>query len=86
MLTYINKASFSKTLANEHHGVAVYTPSLVLMDKQGSLNIDLVGEKAAVDAAVKKLSGLIGKLIGGTRDVGLDWLLHRVIQGKSAKK
>lgn len=86
LLTYINKTSFTKTLANEHLGISVYPPSFVPLDKQGSVNIDFVGEKAAVDAAVKKLSELIGKLIGGTRDVEIDWLLHRVIQGKSAKK
>ena len=86
LLTYINKASFTKSIANEHPGVTVYPPSYVPLDKQGSVNVDFVGEKTAVDAAVKKLSELIGKLIGGTRDVEIDWLLHRVIQGKSAKK
>ncbi|KAF8507398.1 hypothetical protein JB92DRAFT_2960799 [Gautieria morchelliformis] len=86
MLTYINKTSFTKSLTNEHPDVAVYSPSFVPMDKQGSVNIDLVGEKAAVNAAVEKLTGLIGKLIGGTRDVEIDWLLHRAIQRKSAKK
>jgi len=86
LLTYINKTSFTKSVMNEHPGVAVYPPSYVPLDKQGSVNIDFVGEKTAVDAAAKKLSELIGKLIGGTRDVEIDWLLHRVIQGKSAKK
>jgi hypothetical protein len=83
---YINKTSFPKTLAAEHPGAAVYPPAFVPPDKQGSVNIDFVGDKASVDATVKKLSELIGKLIGGTREVEIDWLLHRVIQGKSAKK
>lgn len=86
LLTYINKTSYSKTLSSEYSGVTVYAPSFVPVDKQGSVNIDFVGDKAGVDAAVKKLSELIGKLIGATREVPVDWLLHRVIQGKSAKK
>lgn len=85
-LTYINRTSYPKSLMNEHPGVDVYPPSFVPFDKQGSVNIDFVGEKAGVDAAVKKFSELIAKLIGGTRDVEIDWLLHRVIQGKSFKK
>ncbi|KAF8578707.1 SCP160 protein [Ramaria rubella] len=86
LLTYINKTSYAKTLSSEHPGITVYPPSSIPQDKQGSVNIDLVGDKALVDAAVKKLSEVIAKLIGGTRDVEIDWLLHRVIQGKSAKK
>ena len=86
LLTYINKTSYAKTLTAEHPGVAVYPPAFIPADTQGSVNIDLVGDKASVDVAVKKLSELIGKLIGATREVEVDWLLHRVIQGKSAKK
>ncbi|KAF8520456.1 hypothetical protein BU17DRAFT_46843 [Hysterangium stoloniferum] len=86
LLTYINRTSFSKTVESEHPSVAVYPPTFIPADKQGSVNIDFVGEKADVDAAVRKLSGLIGKLIGATREIEIDWLLHRIIQGKSAKK
>jgi KH domain len=86
LLTYINKTSYTKSLMNEYSGVDVYPPSFVPLDKQGSVNVDFVGEKAAVDAAVRKFSELVAKLIGGTQDVEIDWLLHRVIQGKSSKK
>ncbi|KIJ49616.1 hypothetical protein M422DRAFT_205079 [Sphaerobolus stellatus SS14] len=86
LVTYINRSSYPKTLNAEYPDVAVYSPSFVPADKQGSVNVDFVGEKQGVDAAVKKFSELISKLIGATRDVEIDWLLHRVIQGKNGKK
>lgn len=86
LLTYFNRTSFSKTIVADLPDVEVYLPSVVPHDKQGSLNIDFVGKKPAVDSAVKKLSELIGKLIGATRDMHIEWLLHRVIQGKASKK
>jgi hypothetical protein len=50
------------------------------------LNVDLVGEKSLVDVAVRQVSELMGKLNGATKDVSVDWLVHKVIQGKHAKR
>jgi hypothetical protein len=35
---------------------------------------------------VRQVSELIGKLIGATHEVSVDWLVHRFITGKNAKK
>ena len=82
--TYIQRTDFVKTLKAERPNVEVYLPSLTSAGP--TLSIDLVGEKADTDVLVKKLAELIGKLYGGTRTVKIDWLLHKVIQGKNVKK
>ncbi|KAI0051918.1 SCP160 protein [Auriscalpium vulgare] len=84
ILTYITRIGYTKTLTAAHPGVTVFTPTL--KDKATVLNVDIVGDKPAVDAAVRQFSELIGKLIGATKDVNVDWLVHKIIQGKNAKK
>lgn len=86
LLTYINHIGYPHTLADAHPGVSVFTPEPTAKSQATVLNVDLVGEKALVDAAVRQVSELVGKLIGATKDVQVDWLVHRVIQGKHAKK
>lgn len=86
LLTYMTRIDYAKTLANAHPAASVFTPSLIAATHASVLNIDIVGEKSVVDAVVKQLSELIGKLIGATKEVPIDWLLHRVVQGKNAKK
>ncbi|KAF9469904.1 hypothetical protein BDZ94DRAFT_1151041 [Collybia nuda] len=86
ILTYMGRIQFAKTLNTVHPSVAVYFPSPTTVKKSTNLNIDLVGEKSSVDAVVKQISELIGKLIGGTRQVSLDWLIHRMVAGKNAKR
>jgi predicted PilT family ATPase len=86
LLTYINYIGYPRTLAAAHPGVSVFTPESAAKSQATVLNVDLVGEKALVDAAVRQVSELVGKLIGATKDVQVDWLVHRVIQGKHAKK
>jgi hypothetical protein len=86
ILTYMTHIHYVKTLTTAHPGVSVFFPSPTAIEKAQTLSIDLVGDKTAVDAVVKQLSELIGKLIGATRGVGVDWLVHRVIVGKNAKK
>jgi hypothetical protein len=87
LLTYMTRISYPKTLSAAHTGVQVFTPSLAVIDKAASLNIELIGDKPAVDGAVRQVSELIGKLIGGTKEVNVDWLIHRILQGtKNAKK
>ncbi|KAF9523997.1 hypothetical protein CPB83DRAFT_820710 [Crepidotus variabilis] len=82
--TYFARLQYGKVLKANHPAVDIFLPSPE--SKATSLSIDLVGDKAQVDAAIKQVSELIGKLIGATRDVQVDWLLHRVIIGKNAKK
>lgn len=86
MLTYMIRANLPKSWATNNPGADVYTPSLSVTDKGQTLNLDIVGDKPAVDGIVKQISELIGKLYGGTREVTVDWLIHRVIMGKNAKK
>lgn len=86
LLTYMNKTNYSKTLGAAHPGVAVYTPTLAAAAKATTITVDLIGEKAEVDGAVNDVSMLVGKLIGATKDVSIDWLLHRILLAKFGKK
>ena len=86
ILAYMIRIQYAKILTTAHPSVSVFLPSSAAIEKAQSLNIDFVGDKAAVDAVVKQVSELIGKLIGATREVGVDWLVHRVILGKNTKK
>ena len=86
IITYMTKIGYPKTLATAHPGISVYAPPSALFNTAKSLNIDIVGDKPKVDAAVAQLSTFVADLMGGTKDVEIDWLLHRVITGKYAKK
>lgn len=87
LLTYITRVDFAQTLSDANPGVSVYTPPLSAMDKATVLNVDMVGDKPAVDAAVSQFSALIGKLIGATKDVQIDWLVQPIINShKNAEK
>jgi len=86
LLTYMTRIGYTKTLATAHPGAFIYTPSQAIIDKAQVLNIDIVGEKPVVDAVVRQVSQLVGKLIGAIKEVNIDWLVHRVITGKHAKK
>lgn len=84
LATYFARIQYGKTLKSSHPTVEVYLPAPE--SKANTLSIDFIGEKATVDAAVKQVSELLGKLIAGTKSVLIDWLVHRVITGKNAKK
>ncbi|PSR98936.1 hypothetical protein PHLCEN_2v4256 [Hermanssonia centrifuga] len=87
LLTYMIRVGYPKTLNSENPGAEVYTPPAVTIEKAQVLNVDIVGEKPAVDAMVRQVSQLVGKLIGATKDVSIDWLIHRIINShKNAKK
>ncbi|TFK73937.1 SCP160 protein [Pluteus cervinus] len=86
LLTYLAHINYASKLQHEVPGVLVFLPSLAAARKASKLTIDLVGEKQLVDAVVRQVSALIGKLIGATREVSIDWLLHRIVSGKNAKK
>ncbi|KAG6920287.1 hypothetical protein DXG01_005056 [Tephrocybe rancida] len=86
ILAYMIRNQYGNTLKAAHPGVEVFFPAPAEAEKLSTLNIDLVGEKAAVDGVVRQISELIGKLIGATRSLSIDWLIHRVITGKNVKK
>ena len=86
LLTYLSRIGYAKTLGAAHPGVSVHMPRARIVDAAQPASIDLVGEKAAVDAAVQQLSDLLSKLIGATREVEIDWLLHRFVTGKNTKR
>ena len=84
LASYMNRTQYAKKVKATHPNVEVFLPS---HDTQSqTLSIDLVGDKPAVDTVLKETSELIGKLVGATRDVFIDWLLHRGITGKNFKK
>lgn len=85
LVTYITRTSYTKTLSSSH-GVAVYTPPAGILAKAQSLNIDVVGEKSKVDAAVSDLSSFVASLLGGISEVEMDWLVHKIVHGKNHKK
>ncbi|THV02452.1 hypothetical protein K435DRAFT_775632 [Dendrothele bispora CBS 962.96] len=86
ILTYMIRTQYPKTLTTANPGVSVFTPSAAAAEKAPALNIDIVGDKSDVDAVVRQVSELIGKLFGATQELTVDWLIHRVIMGKNAKK
>jgi hypothetical protein len=83
LATYMNRTQYAKKVKATHPNVEVFLPSTDTQSQ--TLSIDLVGDKTAVDAVLKETSELIGKLVGATRDVCIDWLLHRGISGKNKK-
>lgn len=86
ILTYIVRNNLPKTWALSNPGAEVFTPPLSIKDSGKTVNIDIAGDKPAVDGVVKQISEVIGKLYGGTREIIIDWLVHKVLMGKSAKK
>jgi hypothetical protein len=84
LVTFFKYISYDQTLKEKNPGVTAFLPT-VTPDKT-SYTIDLVGEKPVVDSAVRQVSEAIGKLYGATKDVTIDWLLHRIVTGKNAKK
>ena len=87
LLTYMVCVNYAETLSGENPGVQVFTPPLTALERATAINVDIVGEKPKVDAAVSQMSALIGKLYGATKEVQIDWLLHRFVNShKNAKK
>ncbi|KAF8608753.1 hypothetical protein BDV93DRAFT_602647 [Ceratobasidium sp. AG-I] len=72
---------FSKTMAPAHSGVQAH-----IMPRGKGHAVDFVGEKPAVAAAVKDLKKVFADLEGSTREVEVDWLVHKFLVGKSGKK
>lgn len=84
LATYFTRIQLDRIFKDKHPGVEIFLPSF--QSQSESISIDLVGSQPEVDASVKGLAELIGKLIGSLREVSVDWLLHRVIIGKNGKR
>ncbi|TRM69469.1 hypothetical protein BD626DRAFT_392577 [Schizophyllum amplum] len=82
VVTYMTRIGYTRILKASHPGVSVYLPS----PEAANLSIVIAGDKPAVDGVINNVSALMGKLFSGTKEVPIDWLLHRIIQGKNAKK
>jgi hypothetical protein len=86
ILTYIIRVNFTKTLTTTHPGLGVFTPPPSLWDSATTLNLELSGNKNIVDEAIRQTSELVGKLNGATKDISVDWIVHKIISHKNAKK
>lgn len=86
ILTYIIRANFTEVLTTAHPGLGVFTPPPALWDSATTLNLELSGSKNVVDEAIRQTSELIGKLNGATKDLSVDWTIHRFISHKNAKR
>ncbi|KAK7687010.1 hypothetical protein QCA50_009509 [Cerrena zonata] len=87
LVTYMNHIDYPKTLSAKHTGISAHTPHASIVAKAQVLNVDIIGDKPSVDAAVSDVSAFIGKLYGATKEVAIDWLIHRIINSnKNAKK
>lgn len=82
LLAYITHINYPETLSTDHPDISVFMPSAMAIDQAAVLNIDFVGEKPLVDAAVRQVSEFLEKLIGATKEVSIDWLIHPVIMAK----
>lgn len=86
ILTYILRVDFPEVLTSAHPGLNVFTPPPALWDSATTLNLELSGSKNIVDEAIRQTSELIGKLNGATKDINVNWDLHKFISHKNAKK
>jgi hypothetical protein len=86
ILTYILRANFTDVLTTAHPGLNVFTPPPALWDSGTTLNLELSGSKNIVDEAIRHTSELIGKLNGATKDLNVDWTVHKFISRKNAKR
>lgn len=82
LATYFTHIHYDRVIKNKHPGVDAFLPS----PQGATFTIDLVGNKEDVDAVAEQINSLFGKLTGATREVNVDWLLHRVIVAKNAKR
>ncbi|KAH7108044.1 hypothetical protein BKA62DRAFT_680818 [Auriculariales sp. MPI-PUGE-AT-0066] len=85
IFTYLSRTGFSKDVTKAHPGVTLHAPTPKDLQKE-PIVIDIIGDKPAAEAASKQIAEAATKLVGATRDVEIDYLVHRAIEGKYAKK
>jgi hypothetical protein len=86
ILTYLTCVGYVKSLEAAHPGVSVHLPGPATEGDTQPPIINVIGERSTVDATIQKLTEFCGKMVGSTQEVPLDWLVHRFISGKNAKK
>ncbi|TFK23912.1 hypothetical protein FA15DRAFT_620028 [Coprinopsis marcescibilis] len=84
IVAYLTHIDYVDTLKAGNENVEVFLPSL--QSTKPTLSVELIGDKSDTDVLVKKLSEILAKVIGATKTVHIDWVSHRIIQGKNAKK
>ena len=68
-----------------HPDASIYTPGAMALESAQALNIDIVGEKDAVDAAVGQVR-IDWETDGETKEITIDGVIHCIISGKYTKK
>ena len=86
ILTYVLRVNFTGVLTTAHPGLGVFTPPPALWDSATTLNLELSGDKAIVDDAIRQTSELIGKLHGATKDINVDSAVHKFISHRNAER
>ena len=56
------------------------------VENSGQVLVDFVGDREPVKAAVKDFKVFVKKVEDSLKEIEIDWLLHRSIQNKHAKK
>lgn len=82
-LTHIHRSGYASTFSTAHPAVDVHFPPAV---PGGVSTVDFVGERAAVDVAQKELAAYLALLNGATREIQVDYLLHKIVNAKAAKQ
>lgn len=86
LLTYITRIQYPKELKALYPGVSVYTPHPYVASNSAKLNIDITGQRSSVDGVVRELSQLLRKLVGATKEILVNRLVHRIIVEKYATR
>ncbi|KAL4267736.1 K Homology domain-containing protein [Pleurotus pulmonarius] len=87
LVTYLTRIQYVKSLTAEHPAVNVYLPTpAAAAEKAQKLTIDVVGDKAAVEPVASKIRAFFAALSDAIAVVPVDFLVHRALQGKNAKR
>ncbi|KAG5221278.1 Vigilin [Salix suchowensis] len=86
LVTYLTRIQYVKSLTAEHPAVNVYLPTTAAAEKAQKLTVDIVGDKAAVEPVASKILAFFATLSDATAVVPVDFLVHRALQGKNAKR
>lgn len=81
-LQHIQNTGYDLTFNNAHPEVEVYFPPAV----PGAVNVDFIGERAAVDKAHKELAAYFALLQNATREIQIDYLIHSLLNAKASKQ
>ena len=86
VLAYFAHTGYIATLNSAHPNVSIHVPNHRTLESKQPACIDVIGEKPAVEAVVAQLSQIVSKLEGATGELEIDWLIHKFVAGKNAKR